>query len=69
MRYNNIVNSENVRTEIFRKMTPAERIALAEQLWFEARHLKAASLRSIHPEWSEDQVMEKTREIFLRART
>jgi hypothetical protein len=42
--------------EIYRRMTPEQRLALAEQLYWTARELKAAGLRSQHPDWTEDEV-------------
>lgn len=53
--------------EAFRRMTPAQKLALAAQLWFEARELKAAALRARHPEWTEDEVQRKVRDVFLHA--
>ncbi len=50
-------------------MTPGEKLRLAERLWFDARKLKAAGLRAQHPDWTEEQIEEKLREIFLNAKT
>ena len=55
--------------EAFRRMTPARKLELAVRLWFEAKELKAAALRLRHPDWSETQVHDAVREIFLHART
>ena len=38
--------------EAYRRMTPAQKLEIAFQLWRAARALKAASLRSEHPDWS-----------------
>jgi hypothetical protein len=54
---------------IFRKMSPGRRLQLAEQLYWTARKLKAVGLRMQHPDWSEEQVNEEVRRIFLHART
>ena len=54
---------------IFRAMSPAEKLRIAQELYYSARRLKAAALRSWHPEWSEEEVQRKVREIFLYART
>lgn len=53
----------------FRRMTPAEKLALAERAWFDARALKAARLRVLHPECPESRIEQKVREVFLHARS
>ena len=53
----------------FSHMTGEKKIRLAEQLWWEARKLKAAGLRAQHPDWTEEQVEAKVREIFLYAQS
>lgn len=55
--------------EIYRKMTPEQKLIEAERLYFAARALKAAWLRTLHPDWSEAQVQNEVRRIFLLART
>lgn len=55
--------------EAYRRMTPERRLALAEQLYWTARELKAAWLRSLHPDWSEEHVAREVTRIFLHART
>jgi len=52
-----------------RKMTPAKRLALAEQLYWSAREWKATWLRSQHADWSEEQVQREVTHIFRHART
>jgi hypothetical protein len=54
---------------IFRRMTPARRLELAEQLYWSARALKAAWLRSLHKDWTEKQIADEVRRIFTNART
>ena len=54
---------------IYRSMTPEQKLKVATDLYRSARELKAAGLRSQHPDWSESEVQEKVREIFLYART
>jgi hypothetical protein len=54
--------------EIYRKMTPQQRLAVAEQLYWSAREWKAAALRARHPEWSEKTVAEEVTRIFRDAR-
>jgi hypothetical protein len=55
--------------EIFRRMTPERRLALAEQLYWTARELKAAWLRRQHADWTEDQIAQETARLFTHART
>jgi hypothetical protein len=52
-----------------RAMTGEERLRVAEQMYWSARQLKAAALRSFHPDWSEEQVEREVRRIFLHARS
>jgi len=54
---------------IFRQMTPARRLELAEQLYWSARRMKGGWLRSRHSDWTEAQVAEEVRRIFTNART
>lgn len=54
---------------IYRRMTPERRLAIAEQLYWEARELKAAWLRSQHPDWPEKRVAREVTRIFSNART
>ena len=53
----------------FRRMLPERRLALAEQLYWTAREVKAAWLRAQHVDWSEDQVKREVTRIFLHARS
>jgi len=54
---------------IFEAMTPEQKLRAALALYRSARDLKAAGLRAQHPHWSEKEIEEKVREIFLYART
>jgi len=53
----------------YRRMTPAQKLALANDLYWQARALKAAWLRARHPSWTEDAIDARVREIFLLATT
>jgi hypothetical protein len=55
--------------ESYRRMTPVQKLEIAVQLWRAARALKAATLRAEHPDWSEDRVQAKVKEVFARARS
>ena len=55
--------------ESYRRMSPGRRLALAEQLYWSARELKAAWLRAQHPDWTEVQISREVTHIFLHARS
>lgn len=55
--------------EIYRRMPPERRLEVAEQLYWSARKLKAAGVRSQHPDWSNQQVNSEVNRIFLNARS
>ncbi len=52
---------------IYRKMPMARKLEIALEFNRAARELKAATLRSLHPEWSEEQISQKVKESFLYA--
>jgi hypothetical protein len=53
----------------FRAMNGARRLRLAERLYWSARKMKAAGLRSQHPDWPEQRLNDEVRQIFSHART
>lgn len=53
---------------ILAAMTPAQKLDAAMRLYWGARDLKAAWLRTQYPEWSEEQVQKTVRDAFLYAR-
>jgi len=55
--------------EVLRRMTPEQRWRAAHRLYWTLRRHKAAFLRSLHPEWSDEQVEQETRRIFMNARS
>lgn len=55
------------QVRIYRSMPPARKLELAAEFNRAARELKAAALRSQHPDWSDEQVRRKVRESFLYA--
>lgn len=54
---------------ILKRLSPAQRLSAFAQLYRSARTIKAAALRSFHPEWTEEQVQQSVREAFLYGRT
>jgi len=61
------MHPEQIR--IFQSMTPAQKLRLALRLYDSARRLKTSALRRQYPDWTEEQISKKVREIFLHART
>ncbi|MGE0547869.1 MAG: hypothetical protein AB7O24_02750 [Kofleriaceae bacterium] len=57
------------QVERYRAMTFAERLRQAEALYWQARHMREAYERSLHPDWSDDQIKSLVRRIFTRAST
>jgi len=55
------------QVEIYRRMTPGRRLEIAEQMYWSAREMKAAWLRSQHPDWTEDQVDQEVTRLFSHA--
>ncbi|OYW75053.1 MAG: hypothetical protein B7Z37_15030 [Verrucomicrobia bacterium 12-59-8] len=62
-----ILTPEYIAT--LRRMTGAQKLRTAFQLYWSARRLKAARLRQQHPDWSEEQVQQRVKEIFMYAVT
>jgi hypothetical protein len=54
---------------IYQSMTPEQKLRIAADLRDCAWELKAAGLRGQHPDWSEKEIQEKVKEIFLYATT
>ncbi|MHC1729499.1 MAG: hypothetical protein AB9866_26430 [Syntrophobacteraceae bacterium] len=54
---------------IYKSMTPGQKFAVTNSLYWSARRAGEAWLRSLHPEWTEERIGRTVREIFLRART
>ena len=50
-------------------MTPAERLRQAQRLYWAARRLREAYERTLHPDWTDEQISAHVRKIFLRAAT
>ncbi|MBW2579414.1 MAG: hypothetical protein JRD00_00390 [Deltaproteobacteria bacterium] len=54
---------------VFQSMSPEEKLNIALRLYYSAKELKEVGLRVQHPDWNEEMIKEKLREIFLYART
>jgi hypothetical protein len=53
--------------ETLRRLTGQQKLKSAFALYWAARRLKAAALRERHPDWTEERIERKVREIFLNA--
>ena len=54
---------------IYKSLSPEQKFAVANSLYWSARRAREAWLRSLHPEWTDERISRTVREIFLRART
>jgi hypothetical protein len=54
---------------IYQSMTADQKLRIALRLFYSARQLKLADLRGQNPDWTEKEIQEKLRQIFLYART
>ncbi len=50
-----------------RQMSGAQKLRTAFGLYWSARKLKAARLRQLHPDWSDHEIQQRVKEIFLHA--
>ena len=56
-----------MQIEIYKNMTPQQRLRVASNLYWSARKLKAAGVRMQHPEWTDEQVQRAVRDACLYA--
>ena len=50
-------------------MSGAEKLRAAFDLYATVRKIKAAGVRYLHPDWTEEEVQRRVKEIFLHAVT
>ncbi len=48
-------------------MTADEKVRLSHALWLEARNVMAAGVRATHPDWSDEDVAARVRELMRDA--
>ena len=60
---------DNRQLEIYKKMSAAEKIALASKLYWDARAMREAALKCFRPELTEATIKEQVKREFLLART
>jgi hypothetical protein len=58
-----------VQVEGFRQMTPAQKLQMVADLYHAGVRLKAAGLRMVHPDWSEERLDWEARRSLLYAGT
>jgi hypothetical protein len=58
-----------LQIQIYKSMSPEQKLRIAMGLHETARKLKFAGLKNQHPDWDKEQLQEKVREIFLYATT
>lgn len=56
-------------SRLMRSMSGVQKWRTAFGLYWSARKLKAARVREQHPDWSEAQVQQQVKEIFMHAVT
>jgi hypothetical protein len=61
--------AERARIAAYQRMSPAQKYAEFVKMQALARDLKRAGVKSLHPDWSDKQVDEEVRKIFLYATT
>jgi hypothetical protein len=64
----NLTNQEKIKAR-FKSMTAEQKLELSLELYYSAKELKRSWLRMQHKDWTDKQVEDKLREIFLYART
>jgi len=52
-----------------KKFTPEQKLMLSLRLYYSARELKAAALKTFNPELSNKEIEEMVKKIFLYARS
>lgn len=57
--------AEKRQNEIIRKMTPAQRLGIAQELYQTAWEIKKSGIKAMHPDWSEEKIGAHTRRIFV----
>jgi len=54
-------------TERLRAMTADQKLRLSHVLWIEARNVMTAGVRARHPDWSDEQIAGRVRELMRDA--
>jgi hypothetical protein len=59
---------ERIRSEIYRNMSATQKIRILEDMYWTARQMKTNRLKQQHPDWTDQEIDKKVREIFLCGR-
>ncbi len=59
-----VAEADRIQREIIRKMTPAQKFAIARELYDTAWEIKRSALRAQHPDWTDEQVHAQVKRIF-----
>lgn len=59
-----VAEADRIQREIILKMTPAQKFAIAGELYKTAWEIKRSALRAQHPDWSDEQVYARVKRIF-----
>jgi hypothetical protein len=51
------------------RLSGEQKLRTATAMYWSARKLKAARVRELHPDWTEEQVQEEVKRIFMHATT
>jgi hypothetical protein len=62
-------NPEEYQSHRFRKMTPTDKLQASMRLYYSARELKAAWVRTQNPHFSEKEVQKSVKESFMYAKS
>ena len=64
-----VMESNQIQNEYLKKMSPQQKLEVAMNLYHSAKELKAAWLRQLHSEWSDQKIEQEVREAFINARS
>lgn len=59
-----VAEADRIQREIIRKMTPAQKFAIARELYDTAWEIKKSALRAQYPEWTDEQILARVKRIF-----
>lgn len=59
-----VAEAERIQREIIRKMTPAQKFAIARELYDTAWEIKKSAIRAQYPEWTDEQILARVKRIF-----